>query len=189
MANRFFITGLPRSRTAWMTVATSRSNAICHHEPSAWLKDEIALADLWAPSVVSIGISDSALGSVIGAVLTAYQPRTLVIRRPVNDVVRSCNAYVGKGGLRMDQAKLVHRLRWLERQLAAVAHHPLVKTVDYQELNSVEVVKDCIHWLTPSVRPPADLDQLMHLNIQADLGYSVQVASAAKLWWMPAELI
>ena len=89
----------------------------------------------------------------------------------------------------MDQAKLVHRLRWLERQLAAVAHHPLVKTVDYQELNSVEVVKDCIHWLTPSVRPPADLDQLMHLNIQADLGYSVQVASAAKLWWMPAELI
>jgi len=188
MANRFFITGLPRSRTAWLAVALSRSNAICHHEPSAWLKDHEALEELWAPSVVSIGVSDSALGVAIGPILEAFGPRTLIVQRPIEDVLTSIAGYLGKGGFEVNHERLRRRLLFINDKLHKHHRHPLVRVVAYEDLTNVETVRNVIGWLTPSVRPPIDLDQLMHLNIQADLGYSVAVAAAAKLWWMPAEL-
>ena len=56
MPKRFFITGLPRSRTAWMAAFMTSGNAVCLHEPRNW-------AAMWNhDGAQHVGISDSGLG-------------------------------------------------------------------------------------------------------------------------------
>ena len=82
----FFITGLPRSRTAWMAAFLTDGHVFCHHE---LLKDCISKQQFYDEmSKPSVGNSDS------GLVFTDFQERfpeskTVIIERNRKDVFDS----------------------------------------------------------------------------------------------------
>jgi hypothetical protein len=86
MTNRFFITGLPRSRTAWLAAFMTSGNAICLHEPRHW-------RDMWAhDGARHVGISDSGLGFQLKAIINEFAPRILIVDRPIEEVEASLAA-------------------------------------------------------------------------------------------------
>ena len=188
MTGRFLITGLPRSRTAWLAVVATRGNVICHHEPSAWLKDADDLARLWNEPNQVVGISDSALGIILPNLLREHGPRTLIVKRSPEAVRASVAAYLASGGVSVPAEDLARRLGRLSAVLEACERSPLVKVVEFESLRHIETVKSVLSWLTPGAPLPGLLGQLMHMNVQSDLDYNLAAATTSRQWWMPADL-
>lgn len=166
MSRPFFITGLPRSRTAWLSVVATNERAICYHEPGEC--DFPSAAFLWTQpcTIPFIGIADAGLGMHLTRILAEIRPRVLIVDRPIMDVLESARRFSGK-----DVAPdLEERLIALHDALQV--SHPFILRVDYNQLQDETVVRDALAWLTPGVRP-WNLPQLMHMNIQSDLGYNV----------------
>lgn len=86
MASRFFITGLPRSRTAWMAAWMSSCGIHCHHEAlsrSATKEDYLAAMSL--NGYPAVGNSDCA----IALAPELIDGRLVIIERDPGDVIAS----------------------------------------------------------------------------------------------------
>lgn len=88
----FFITGLPRSRTAWMAALMTDADTFCWHEAMNGCKTR---AEFYGRMCIggyqNVGNSDS------GLVLTDFQRRwphapTVIIHRPYDEVMNSLQA-------------------------------------------------------------------------------------------------
>lgn len=162
MNGRFFITGLPRSRTAWMAAYCSQGRTLCFHEPITQIESLHDLRRLYdSPYYDHIGISDSGLGFHIGWILEHLKPRTLIIDRPRRDVEKSLKRL---GFPATNQAAL------LERELDRWSDHPLVRTVPYALLDRGGTMERLWAHLMPGA--PFDrvrFESFCDLNIQADL--------------------
>ena len=180
----FFITGLPRSRTAWLAVAATRGEAICYHEPCGYTKSYDELRKLWNQPPFVVGVSDSALGVIAGDILNDVKPRTIIVRRPIAQVHASLLRYMSGEKVTIHPTVLMKRLEHIERQVMRHIGHPLVNVVEYEDLSSVVVVERVLNWLTPGVRLPPMLGQMLHLNIQSDFGYSMSAAASSNAWWL-----
>jgi hypothetical protein len=165
---RFFVTGLPRSRTAWFAVACASGGRVCHHEPSAWVDWE-GLRQLWQPEV---GVSDSAMGLCLPQVIDAFGPKTLIIERPLDEVVNAAMEFAGRR-LPISAALLKEEFAALKGTLEF--QHPLIKRVRYADLADIGILAGCFDWL--GVKPHM-LPQLMHMNVQSDLEYNLQLLRA-----------
>jgi hypothetical protein len=164
--SRFLITGLPRSRTAWLAVATGAL-----HEPIS--RDGWALfCRRWADGT---GVSDSGAAFHLPQIAAAYAPQVLIVERPYDDVVASLHRFCW-GRVALDWAALAPRLAEAEAMLAG--HHGKTLRVAYEALNDIGVLRECFAHL--GVPEPANLEQLMHMNIQSDLHWNVaQLGKAA----------
>ena len=157
MSGRFLITGLPRSRTAWFAVATGAYHeTISHGVHKAYWPE-------------GCGIADSGAAHELSRWIEAAKPRTLVIERPKADVLASLHRYFhlmavdwNRVNALLDQAVLGLRYQ-----------HPLIRRVAYDDLASLETVVSCLDWL--GVKPPSSLEQLMHMNIQSDLTWNLDL--------------
>lgn len=146
----FLIVGLPRSRTAWLAVATGALHEPRHHDIP------------WEG-----GISDSRLSAQLPQIFAAFEPRTLIVERSPSDVMLSFKNYVGN--MRCDW-KAVELL--LRRYLNGLDfQHPQIKRVRFEQLDNINTVRASLDWL--GVPEPANLSQLMHMNIQSDLAFNL----------------
>ena len=81
--HKFLITGLPRSRTAWMAEFMNHGSSVCFHEPPNW-------RELWSEyNDKCVGISDSGLGFQLDEIIEEYHPKILIIDRPIEEVEKS----------------------------------------------------------------------------------------------------
>ncbi len=162
--SRFLITGLPRSRTAWFSVACTTDRATCYHEP--YFADFAALKSWWMawPGAHAVGVSDSGLGTNLAQVFDEIKPRTLIVERPIFDVLRSFDAYVGHHALYAREPIVS-----LHKALEAV-EHPLIKRVAYADLERRDVLEGCFDWLGVQ---PLNLEQISHMRVNSDLGYNM----------------
>ncbi len=156
--SRFLICGLPRSRTAWFACATG-----AYHEPISlhgpgWISD-------WQDGE---GVSDSGAAPYLPFILKTIKPRTLIVERPRAEVVTSLVRYFGRAELE-DQidALLDGHIRGLATE------SDLIRRVPFADLHSLEVVEAALAWL--EVKPPRNLAQLNHFNIQADPRYIASI--------------
>lgn len=181
----FLICGLPRSRTAWWSVATSTAISACTHEPLKHCRSFDDLRRYWdRPSFQFVGISDSGLAYQIGRILSEIEPRTLLIERPMADVEASLLRYFGP--VEVDRLALRRQLDEMERHLRVVRRHHLVKTVPYDGLSDRNVVQACFDWLMPGSYEPFR-DELLHMNVQVDLKYVMRHLHEEKApWWKAA---
>jgi hypothetical protein len=175
MARPTFITGLPRSRTAWLAVVCSTATSICHHEPVDG--DIRAARALWAApgGWDYVGISEAFLGLHIARVLEEIGPRTLIVERDPDEVLASFLRYVGLQGVRGpgEHDGLKAQLRLLRERLDAIPiDHPLVRRVAYGDLEDRDAVQVALGWLMPGVEL-LNLDQMLHMNVQSDLSFSL----------------
>jgi hypothetical protein len=134
----FWITGLPRSRTAWWAVVM---NAL--HEPAAMTPN---LAT-WATHL-DRGISDSAVGLHIEKIMRDYAPRTLIVERPLGDVLASAERFLGQTG--PDVLHVLYRL-----SAALKFEHPLIRRITWDEMDDPVKLFDAAEWLLPGFGPRA----------------------------------
>lgn len=165
MGQPFLICGLPRSRTAWLSVVASGPNSITWHEPTAHLLNFKALKTLWNDDRFAyVGVSDSALVMQLGRILAEIQPRTLIVERSIPDVMRSLDLYFAAD---IDQKKALKHCRTASAELERYREHPLTRWIDFDALGDVTEVRAALAWLAPDARFPK-LDEMMHMNVQVD---------------------
>lgn len=166
MAGRFFICGLPRSRTAWFAVATCTQTSLCYHEITKDVSSFTELADMWAPKYgVDVGVSDSALALQAGRVLAELKPKTLIVERPVDECLKSYQRYAEAAGWPTNPDATRELFESMVGALEAIKSDPLVLSVPYDELRTRAGVAKCLQWLLPGREFP-DLQMLMGMNIQ-----------------------
>jgi hypothetical protein len=156
----FLITGLPRSRTAWMAVAAMNDQSCCFHEPLRYLtRWEDVFDTVWRREYGYryIGISDHGLGFHLQEIMRRMAPRTLIIERPLAEV----NASLARLGLPPSNFCDI-----LQERLAF--QHPMIMRVNYLALTSSTVVMRCLRHLMPdAVLNHHHIPELQALNIQA----------------------
>lgn len=184
MSEPYLITGLPRSRTAWMSVVATDEDSLCFHEPTAWLGqwDDIFPA-IWHQRRDRryVGIADHGLGFHLPEIMRRAAPRTLIIERPADEV----NASLARLGLPASN--------FCDLLLEALDyHHPRIRRVDYSALRDADVVQSCLRWLMPNAA--IELSRIARLqarNIQAapDAIPKAMARSAEIVNFLPADVI
>lgn len=159
----FLITGLPRTRTAWMAIVASMGPAsICFHEPIMALGSWAEAKKLWQDCAYKYtGLADSAAGFHLAEILATVRPRTLIIERDraaVNWSLQKLN------GVQTNYCDL------LAAHLATASDNPLVMTVPFEELRDPDCILECLLWLMPSlVFDRRKIEQLQTMNITVDM--------------------
>lgn len=163
MPNRFFITGLPRSRTAWMAAFMSAGNSFCLHEPRNW-------TSVWQGNGAGVhaGISDSGLGFQLENIIDTYAPRILIIDRPIAEVEASLAA-LNTGLPRTNFCEILHKS--LSKFNTGEKN---IMRVPYHLLSDMRTVQKVFWHLTPF--EPFDEGRFLKMkdqNIQVDVRAAV----------------
>jgi hypothetical protein len=162
-ANNFLITGLPRSRTAWFSVAASQAPAMCWHEPikTRWQD----CFQLWNSSpYMWTGISDSSLGFHLPEIVDEIGPKIVIIERDPDEVKASLRAIGHAADAYVD---LLHRHL---NEFSGAMRVPFDATPDE--------VGQALSWAMPGLK--IDLLRLHAINkitMNADLAHSRERAS------------
>jgi hypothetical protein len=143
-------------------VATTTPASTCRHEPLKYCASFDDLVACWDGGADFVGVSDSGIVPVLGRVLEAVKPRTLIVLRKVEDVVKSAEVYLGDGFDREAVRKYVTTSNDI---LVQFGDNPLTKHVAFDDLNEVETVEHCLRWLMPG-NPYMFNRDLMRLNIE-----------------------
>ena len=139
--------------------------ASCVHEPTTRFNRWQDIGAIWNDSTTGhVGVSDSCLGLHLGELLEQYSPRTLIVRRPLNDVAAS---------LRRIGLPITHRaLTVLWGRLEPYLDHPLVKVVEFRDMN--RRAYESLAFLMPGADiDPARVERMNGMNIQADVTATV----------------
>lgn len=142
----FLISGLPRSRTAWLArAATIDGVSVCEHEPASRMS---GLEDLQRyyferqGAAEYVGISDPTLSAMLPVILDFLPMRTLVVLRDPQEVINSLLA-MGR-----DPKNVTLGVKGIN----AVQGHPLVYGIRFNELGNSYKVKKALEWLMPGTK-------------------------------------
>lgn len=127
----FLITGLPRSRTAWMAHFFTVPGVWCEHEPSyhfTHLNDLEAFYARGAGHGMRVGASDHGLGWWLPEIIRKHGAKVLLIERDIHDV----NADLIRLGLKDGALDYLRELRRRENLMRA---HPNVLCVPYSKID------------------------------------------------------
>ena len=159
----FLITGLPRSRTAWLAHLFTMPGVWCEHEPSGRFESLSDLGDYFKPKSGSgwrIGAADHGLGWWLAEILHRWEPRVLLVERPVEEV------YAALRGLGLP-AECMQYLLELKRREDLVRQHPNVLAVPFSKLDDHRTMQRAWFHLLPGV--PFDesrFEYMRRFNIQ-----------------------
>ena len=173
MTGRFLITGLPRSRTAWLSVvADMMPGATCEHEPLHWLPRWEDVGQIWERSTSRFaGVSDSGLAVHLAEVLARFAPRTVIVLRSISAV---------RGSLaRIWMPPPPGLLELMQRVLDSVLLSTVpVMVVRYSDLADEKTVLDVLSYLMPGAELDRDrVHRMMRMNVQSDLAYTREIAA------------
>lgn len=147
----------------------STLNSVCYHEPSSRLQSFEALVGFWKPvSGLYVGVADSALTLQLDRILETIAPRTLLIERPIPQVLLSFRKYLKDSPLMFDYDSGRAYLGEIAERMEQFRNHALVRTVSFDDLRDQDVTLELIRWLAPGIAI-MDLRQLMQMNIQVNL--------------------
>lgn len=94
----FFLTGLPRSRTAWLANFFTWGESHCHHDALRLGPDLATLRDqLQGTEAAYVGDSDSGLVALAGEIVAAYpSARWVLVERPLAEALTDFQAYFSR---------------------------------------------------------------------------------------------
>lgn len=157
----YLITGLPRSRTAWLSAYLSAAGSKCMHEPFAYINRQRSFEDITAGCE---GISDSTL-----LILPSWTDnnKTLIIERDPIEVVDSM------------VNKFCYAKETVVRQITKL--HKAMQDIDglripYREINSR--IQEIHEYCTDIPYDPILADKYCNMNIQIiGMEYTAEFAS------------
>jgi hypothetical protein len=141
----FFVTGYPRSRTAWWAAFLSTGPVLCLHDPTAW-------CDPLEPPVgrgERFGIADSGLATYAQALFEKWPGAPLlVVRRPREESFRSfCSWLPAETPLPAAQAGFSLVAGALDTLLLARPYHEIL----YTDLDDPLAVAEAWSFLLPDI--------------------------------------
>jgi hypothetical protein len=147
MKTPFFITGLPRSRTAWLANLFTTDRSLCFHEP---VEAPATLFSCYA--TVQIGISDSMLVLAYRELARTFPTsRWLYVDRDPNGALASFLQFTRPVvGMREEIVRTLfdaHLLRAHEMR----ADWQRVKTVRFEDLDDPATIQSAWDWCLPEV--------------------------------------
>lgn len=169
MSEPFLITGLPRSRTAWLSVAATNDQSICLHEPTIHLdRWEDVFDKVWQGHWSRyVGISDSIMGFHLSEIIERCRPRVLIVERDIHEVEAS---------LRRLGVPPTNYCAMLKAALAYA--HPSFLRVPFQSLSDSRIVAHALRHLMPNAWISVErIEQLQRMNIQTDMGLVGKIAN------------
>lgn len=164
----FIVLAIPRSRTAWLAHFLSYRDCFCHHEAALQMRTVEDVKVLF--SAPRTGASEPA-ASYGWRVLKHYFPdlKTVVVRRPYEDVVAAMLRVDTEGVGTYDPAKLAHVMRRGARELDRIAAEPGVLSVDYADLEREDVCAAIFEHCLPYKFDREWWEKLRHVNIQVNV--------------------
>ena len=148
MNNKFIITGLPRSRTAWMSAYMCSNNVMCLHEPCNDFPslEEMKLMVDRLPYEYA-GISDSSIGIHPFFYIKNFKDCPVVfIKRDKEEVL---NSFLKISGLRIDKAEKI--INMIEHGIYEIKNAFNVFEVDYNDLDKEETMRRIFDYCTPTI--------------------------------------
>jgi hypothetical protein len=170
----FVIYGLPRSRTAWLSRFLTYGDWVCGHEE---LRHVRSLDDVKAWFAQPCVGSAETAGAPWWRLAEKYAPglRTVVVRRPVDAVVKSMTNL----GIPFDRQVLSETMKRLDAKLDQIeARVPNVLSVTFDGLRDEAVCKSVFEYCLPYQHDQAWWDQCDSQNVQIDMRALVRYAIA-----------
>lgn len=146
MPKYFIITGLPRSRTAWLAALFCNGNVICFHEPVnnfSSLKEMKEFLDTLPYEYV--GISDSSIGFYEKFYTDNFKDAPIVVIDRIEEEAKIDLAYF----LDISIDKANELIRKLDSGLEDIKQR--AKIFNFRELNNNDVVEQVWNALIPSI--------------------------------------
>lgn len=164
----FIVYALPRSRTKWLARFLAYGDYDCAHDQIRYVR---GLADVRA------WLAQDFTGAVeTGAarwwrLIQNLRPdlRTVVVRRPVAEVVESLLRLDLSGICTFDRAALLQVLRRMDRALDRIAAQPGVLSVRFADLDREDACAAVFQHCLPYPHDHGWWDSWRNLNIQADM--------------------
>jgi hypothetical protein len=169
----FIVYGLPRSRTRWLAEFLTYGGWTCHHQAAMSMRSVSDVRRLFRP-----GTGSSEPGASLGwRVLHHLVPgiRAVVVRRPVEDSVRSMCRVDLQGVGHYDPATLLRLLGRESRALDEIAAQPGTLSVDFEalkdEVTCARVFEHCLPYSHDSTWWGALKDRNIQCDVPGTLRY------------------
>lgn len=149
MKPHFLITGLPRSRTAWLANLFSTGPVMCLHEPVVYAQGGVDGVKPLLDSLVAdvVGMSDSTIPLFWDVYAAQFLPCPIVvIDRPLEVCVASLSEHTG-----FPVDRLFPVVRAVQQELAVLQQAAPTLTVPFDELNSLDTLQNIWTYCVPSV--------------------------------------
>jgi hypothetical protein len=172
----FMITGLPRSRTAWLARFLTYGGRVCVHEPTyRWTSP----SDLEAWCKGTEGMSDS-MGCWIAHEARKLCPQMplVVIRRPKAEVMASI--------AKLPYKKAAYLPYWLDRmnqRLDRVEDDLDCLSYRFDQLSNASVCASIFHYCHGQMIPPEWWGRWRDVNIQADIAEVLKAVTENEAGW------
>lgn len=144
----FIIYGLPRSRTAWLSMFLSYGDWNCHHERAMHMRSMADVVDLF--STPNTGTIET--GAPYGRCLLKYfvpNLKEVVILRPVEDALNSLLKLDISEVATFDQQKLRKLMERGDRALKRIIKDPNVLAINYSDLDKEETCARIFEFCLP----------------------------------------
>jgi hypothetical protein len=159
MSERFFITGLPRSRTGYLANLFTYGPSFCLHDAAAAMKNAQETVNRLSerhPEIGYWGISDSSIPIIPGFAIPKGA-RIIVVLRPIPEVVESAAEYFVRhpyGGNKPEPGwygKLKESVEVANTKLQTFfeAHPGQTRLVQYENLDDMNVLRQLWHFIIP----------------------------------------
>lgn len=149
MGEPFLITGLPRSRTYWLSKLVDVDGVSCEHEPSLHMSGPEALYNYYNDRMAThryAGSSDCLVAPMLPQILQIMPMPVLIVMRPPDEVAQSLAA-IGLNPSRLPLGM---------NGIASVLAHPRVKVIAYKDLANSYKVRKALRHIMPCVKFPID---------------------------------
>lgn len=172
-AKPFIITGLPRSRTAWLSAFMSTGNAICHHEILKGLSDITELPDsLKSEFHKYVGTADSGAAFFLPWIAENMDCPIVIIDRNIEDVDNS---------MRKIGCNIRPALDLLKETINKYERHPKVLKVPFDLLNEKRIIQKIFWHLMPGEAFDEERYWLFkHLIIEIDHNFVFNLSAKNK---------
>ena len=164
----FIIYALPRSRTFWLSRFLTYGDWTCLHEPAITLRSFGDVIDMFRRP--NIGVAETAAGPG-WKLLRHHLPeiRSVVIRRPAEEVVQAMMRVDVAGVATYDEAKLRTGMAYGARVLDRIANEPGVLVVEHADLDREDACAAIFEHCLPYRFDLAWWESWRHQNIQTDV--------------------
>lgn len=168
MLTPFFITGLPRSGTAWLASLFTTNKSLCFHEPDP--RDVVAAIN--GHPGRRVGASDSSLVRKSLQIMKIWpDARWLYVMRPLEECLESLIKFSESSGVKLNRT-IARQAMEADRLIALQLIQDPVRfaMAEWDHVrNDAEVAGQVWHWLLPEVKFDVDRWKLLGgLNVQQD---------------------
>ena len=162
----FIVYGLPRSRTYWLSHFLSYGDTKCYHEACMYMRSIDDMRSFLSQDNTGAAETAAAPG---WRLIHHYRPdiRAVVVRRPVEDVVKSLLAVDMSGVARYDVALAHKSMSYLDRYLDQIeANVPGAVSVRFDDLADQETCRRVFEHCLPYRFDAAWWEAFAPINLQ-----------------------